>query len=142
MKTREYLSQIKFLDRMINNKLTEIYQLKTMVSSISVSNEPDRVQTSPDMDRMGSTVAKIVDMERELDKIIDSMLEKKNCIIKQIEDVGEYIYYDVLFSRYIECKSFEQIAEKMNYSTRQILRIHGKALIEFEKKYGNLYLLK
>lgn len=92
------------------------------------------------MDRMGTSIAKIVDMENELDGIIDNYIDKKNKIIKEIEDVGEYVYYEVLFSKYVEYKTFEEIAKKMNYSTRQVLRIHGAALSEFEKKYGKFYM--
>ena len=36
-------------------------------------------------------------------------------------------------------KNFEKIADEMTYSWRQVLRLHGRALQEFEKKYGNTY---
>ena len=48
--------------------------------------------------------------------------------------------YQILFSRYIEKKTFEKIATEMEYSWRQIVRLHGKALQQFEKKYGEEYL--
>ena len=41
--------------------------------------------------------------------------------------------------KYIEKKTFEDIASEMKYSWRQIIRIHGRALQEFERLYGNLY---
>ena len=66
MDTKQYLSQIERLDRVIQNKLTEIYQLKTMACNIVVSTENERVQTSGDKERMASTVAKIVDIENDI----------------------------------------------------------------------------
>lgn len=140
MTTKQYLNQIDRINRMINNKLAEIYQLKTMVCSISVSANEDKVQSSSDKDKLGSAVAKIVDLENEINKAIDIYADKKERIVAQIDSVKDIMEYQVLFSRYIEHKTFEQIAEDNDYSVRQILRIHGNALVEFEKKFGQEYL--
>lgn len=140
MTTKQYLNQIDRINRIINNKLAEIYQLKTMVCSISVSANEDKVQSSSDKDKLGSAVAKIVDLENEINKAIDDYVDKKERIVSQIEAIKDIMEYQVLFSRYIEYKTFEQIAEDNDYSVRQILRIHGNALVEFEKKFGQEYL--
>lgn len=140
MTTKQYLNQIDRINRMVNNKLAEIYQLKTMVCSISVSANEDKVQSSSDKDKLGSAVAKIVDLENEINKAIDIYVDKKERIVSQIDSIKDIMEYRVLFSRYIEYKTFEQIAEDNDYSVRQILRIHGNALVEFEKKFGQEYL--
>lgn len=140
MTTKQYLNQIARINRMINNKLAEIYQLKTMVCSISVSANEDKVQSSSDKDKLGSSVAKIVDLENEINNAIDVYVNKKERIVSQIDSIKDIMEYQVLFSRYIEYKTFEQIAEDNDYSVRQILRIHGNALVEFEKKFGQEYL--
>ena len=110
MTTKQYLNQIVRINRMINNKLAEIYQLKTMVCSISVSANEDKVQSSSDKDKLGSAVAKIVDLENEINKAIDIYVDKKERIVSQIDSIKDIMEYQVLFSRYIEHKSFEQIA--------------------------------
>lgn len=139
MTTKQYLNQIDRLNRTINNKLAEIYQLKTMVCSISVSADSDRVQTSGDKDRLGSAVAKIVDLESEIDHKIDDLVKKRDKIVAQIENLDDTMAYQTLFSRYIECKTLEQIADDNGYSVRHIIRIHESALIEFEHKFGQEY---
>ena len=96
--------------------------------------------SSSDPDKIGTTYAKIDEMERNLDKMIDEYIEKKNLIIGQIDGIENEDYYNILFSRYIEKKTFEVIATEMKYSWRQIIRLHGKALKAFEEKYGNSYL--
>lgn len=140
MVTKQYLGQIERLDKMIQNKLSEIYQLKTMACSVTVSNDGERVQTSSDKDRLGSTVAKIIDLEKETDRLVDRFIDKRNHIIEQIDGIEDMNMYHVLSSRYIGKKTFDEIATEMNYSRMQINRIHGKALLEFEKLYGNEYL--
>lgn len=140
MTTKSYLSQIERLDRMIQNKLSEIYQLKTMACSVTVSNDGDRVQNSGDKDRMGTAVAKIVDLERETDELVDSFVEKRKRIVEQIDSIDNIDYYNVLSMRYVSRDTFESIAEKTNWSIRKVFTLHGKALFDFETRYGKEYL--
>ena len=139
MDTKQYLQQISRLDRMINNKLAEISQLRELAMSVSAVKNEERVQTTPNFDKIGTAYCKIEEMEEKLDKLIDEFVDKKNLIISQIDEIENETYYEILFARYIEKKTFEKIADEMTYSWRQIIRLHGRALQEFEKKYGNTY---
>jgi hypothetical protein len=127
---------------MIKNKLLEISQLRELSMSVSTTTNDERVQTTPNFDKIGTSYAKIDDMERNLDGMIDEYVNKKNEIISQIDSMEDEIHYEILFGRYIEKKTFEKIAADINYSFRNTTRLHGKALQEFEKKYGYLYLDK
>lgn len=142
MDTKQYLNQIDRLDKIISKKLIEISQLKELSMSISSVENGEKVQTSPDFDRLGRSYCKIEEMEEKLDAIIDEYVDKKELIISQIERLEEKVYYEILFERYIEKHTFEKIASNMNYSFRNTTRLHGKALKAFEKKYGYLYLDK
>lgn len=140
MDTKQYLSQIKRLDRKIQNKLSELYNLKMMASSISVSNDGERVQTSGNKDQLGAVVAKIVDMEKEVDKMVDLFVDTRSEIISQIDSMDDLDSYDILSMRYVAGKTFHEISEKTGWSIRKVFSLHGKALLEFEKKYGREYL--
>ena len=140
MDTKQYLSQIERLDKMIQNKLSEIYQLKTMACSVTVSNEKERIQTSSDKDRLGSTVAKIVDLEKETDMLVDRFIDKRSHIISQIDGLDNIDYYHVLSMRYVARNTFEEIGKKTNWSIRKVFSIHGEALKEFERLYGREYI--
>lgn len=141
MNTKKYLSQIERMDKTVQNKLSEIYQLKTLATNITVATDKERVQTSGNKDKIGDIVSKILDLENETSLLIDDYLRKKKKIINEIESMSNKNYYHVLFSKYVEYKTMDEIAEKMDYSWRQIIRIHGSALMEFEKKYGKEYLM-
>lgn len=125
---------------MINNKLTEIAQLKDMAASISAPQSGDRVQTTLNFDKIGTKYAKIDEMERKIDGMVDELVDKKEKIIQQIDSMEDENTYNILFARYIEKKTFEVIATEMKYSWRQVVRLHGTALKQFEKKYGEGYL--
>lgn len=140
MTTKEYLGQISRLNRMINNKLTEIAQLKDMAVSISATQSGERVQTTPNFDKIGTKYAKIDEMERKIDGMVDELVDKKEKIIQQIDSMEDENTYNILFARYIEKKTFEVIATEMKYSWRQVVRLHRTALKQFEKKYGEGYL--
>ena len=140
MDTKQYLQQISRLDRMINNKLSEISQLRELTMSVSAVKNEERVQTTPNFDKIGTAYCKIEEMEEKLDKLIDEFVDKKNLIISQIDKIENETYYEILFARYIEKKTFEKIADEMNYSFRNTTRLHGQALREFENKFGKTYL--
>ena len=141
MDTKTYLQQISRLDRMINNKLSEISQLRELAMSVSAVKNEERVQNTPNFDKIGTAYCKIEEMEEKVDKLIDEYVDKKHLIISQIDGIENETYYEILFARYIEKKTFEKIADEMTYSFRNVTRLHGRALQEFEKKYGNLYKL-
>ena len=140
MDTKQYLGQISRLDRMIKNKMTELSQYKDLAYGLSAITNEERVQTTPEFDKMSGKVAKIIEIEQKIDSLIDEYVDKKNLIISQIDKIENETYYEILFARYIEKKTFEKIADEMNYSFRNTTRIHGRALREFENKFGKTYL--
>lgn len=140
MTTKDYLNQISRINRMINNKIVEISQLKELACSISAVSGEDRVMVTPNFDKIGTKQAKIDEMERNIDALVDEYIIKRDKIVSQIDSMEDENVYNVLFSRYIEKKTFEVIATEMNYSWRQTIRLHGIALKKFEQKYGATYL--
>lgn len=139
METKEYLQQIGRYDRLINNKLVELAQYRSMACSVSAVKNDERVQSSPSYDTMDKIVSKIEQMENEIDMLVDRYIDNKRIIISQIDSMSDEMTYQILFSRYVEQKTFEKMAIEMNYCCKQIIRRHGKALQEFEQKWGNTY---
>ena len=139
METKEYLQQIGRYDRLINNKLVELAQYRSMACSVSAVKNDERVQSSPSYDTMDKIVSKIEQMENEIDMLVDRFIDNKRIIISQIDSMADEMTYQILFSRYVEQKTFEKMAIEMNYCYKQIIRRHGKALQEFEQKWGNTY---
>lgn len=139
MTTKEYLNQIKRFDVLIENKASEIEQLRSMATSITVATDSERVQTSGDKDRVGRAVAKILDKEAELDELIDKYYDQKELILNQLETLDTN-YYQLLFYKYVNGYTIEVMAEKMFYSVQHIKKMTNDALSSFESKYGHTYL--
>lgn len=140
MTTKEYLQQISRLDKVINNKLIELTQLKEMSYSISAISTGDKVKYTPNCDPIGTTQVKIIEMEQKIDNLIDKYVDTKKEVINEIESMEDENTYHILFSKYIAKKTFEDIAVDINKSWRQTIRLHGIALQRFEDKYGEKYL--
>ena len=110
-----------------------------MACSISAINYDERVQTSPNFDKIGIVLSKIENMEIKLNKLIDVYVDTKNYIIGQIESLDDVRLSKVLFGRYVKKDTYEKIAEDINYSVRQTKRLHDKAILAFEDKYYSEY---
>lgn len=136
MDTKQYLNQIERLDKQIQNKLAEIYQLKTMACSVTMANESDRVQKTSEKDKIGLFVARIVQAETECDE----MSERRAYIVRQIESIEGTEMYDVLAKKYILKKTEQDIADEMDRTERHVRRILAEAHEKFEEKYGSEYL--
>lgn len=140
MTTKAYLTQIERLDRMIQNKLFEMVQIRAMATSVSSIPKEINVQSSPDVDKIGNYVAKIIELENETGLLVDEFVEKRKKIVSQIDKIDDTNLYHILSERYIARKELSVIAIEMGYSFKQLCRLHGNALIEFERVYGKEYL--
>lgn len=140
MSTKQYLSQIERLDRMIQNKLSDICNLKHMATSITRVAKEVSVQTTLGQDRLGDAVSKIVDLENETGRLVDEYIGKRKRIIEQIDGIKDSNMYHILSERYIARKDWNVICAEMGYTFRNVMYLHGNALKEFENLYGNEYL--
>lgn len=133
MDAKAYLSQVRKYDRLINNKLETIASLRSLVTSVTIELKSDVVQSSGTKDKMANTIDRIVDLEREIDADIDQLVNLKREIMSVIDKVEDPILIDILYKRYFRYEKWEEIAIEMNYSYRQVTRLHGQALQEVRR---------
>ena len=133
MEAKAYLSQVRKYDRLINNKLETISSLRSLVTSVTIELKSDVVQTSGAKDTMASTIDRIIDLEREIDADVDRLVNLKREVMSVIDKIKDPILIDILYKRYFHYEKWEEIAIEMNYSYRQVTRLHGQALQEVRK---------
>lgn len=129
---KAYLRKIELLDAHINNKLNDLATLRTMVTKITATISPVAVSGSGSQDKLGDAVAKIVDLQTDINDQIDKYVELKREISAILEKMDDPDQVKVLHKRYFEYKPWERIACEMNYSFRNVCYIHGKALQSVE----------
>ena len=125
---KRFLQQVKLYDSKINSLLEELDNLKAMVLKITTTLKQDVVSSGGSQDKIGDAIAKIIDLESEINAAVDGFVNKK----KAVNDVLDMVYdpdqYAVLYKRYILYKRWEQIACDMSMTYRGVLYIHGRAL--------------
>lgn len=127
---KEYLRKYRTHVRRIHRINAEIAELRSMKISPSVNN---------DGMPHGSSQSDLSGYAAELDSMVQELIDERYCRIKDYQEIVGRIKKlksenekDVLFYRYIRGMDWWEIAEKMKFSERQIFRIHGKALANFQ----------
>ena len=135
---KEYFRQIRKeqLEIIHLGKMIEREELTLLPKAIRY--DTDKVQLSPD-DILARSAAEIADMKEELQRSIVVLKEKKakaESVLMNLDNSDErevmrWYYMDSDGSRLLK---WEDVAEKMNYNKRWVLKIHGRALSNLTKK--------
>ena len=111
MTAKEYLSQVLYIDQRINCKLEQVMRLRENATKATATLSDMPHSDSPNLKSMENTICKIVDLEREINRDIDQLVD--------------------LELRYFSRKTWEKIAEETGYSVRHVTRLHGRGLQHF-----------
>lgn len=106
-----YLEKPEKLDLLIKNKLIEKQQWRDIALGITANMDGERVQSSGAKSKMADAINKCVDIETEIDRLIDILVDTKKEVIQTIEQLDSPIEYDVLHRRYIQYQTLQEIAD-------------------------------
>ncbi len=134
MTAKEYLMQDRSLDFKIKQRRQQAKELKQAAQSISSPSTGERVQASQTGGALEKAVEKYIGLLETAELEAASFQEVRNEITRRIEKSDDFRFIQVLTYRYINHMKFEEIACKMNYSFRQVLRLHKLALADFADK--------
>ncbi len=138
MTAKEYLQQIEKLSVLVDQKIAERDDLYKIATRTTANYEGIRVQSSGDCDNFARISDKLAKVEKEIDRAVDRLVDEKNRIIKEIQQLKSPAHISMLYKRYVELKRFEQIAVEMHYSYQYVRVLHGRSLEEFKRCYTNL----
>ena len=128
MTVKAYLRQAFRLDQRINSKLDQVAALNELAEKAThtLTDMPKSPNRSTSV--MEDTVVKIVDMQAEIDRDIDRLVDLKREIINVIKAVNNIECQTLLELRYLCFKTWEQIAVDMGYTVRHVYRRHDSAI--------------
>lgn len=128
MEAKEFLLQIQKLDKLIENKLVEVQQLKNFVDNISPSySSMDRVQSTHNPHRTSDAICKYIDLDKEINQCIDKLIKVKKDVIGVIEQLDRD-EYDVLHKVYVQYLSLKEVAYSCDKSPSWVKGVHKKAV--------------
>ena len=128
MTAKEYLGQAYRLDQRINSKLEQVLSLRELTTKATATMSDMPGGGSRNVYKMQDIISKIVDLENEINADIDKLVDLKREMVMVIKAVTDPELQTLLELRYLCFKTWEQIAVDMQYSTRNIYKLHDTAI--------------
>lgn len=128
MTAKEYLQQAYRLDLRIDIKTEQVFRLRALLTK-ATANLSSVPASSPENGRkMEEILARIADLEAEINADIDALIRLKEEVMAQIKAVGVPEMVTLLEMRYLNNSTWEEIAVAIHCSIRNVYRLHDAAL--------------
>ena len=127
MTTKEYLGQAYRLDQRINSKLEQVASLNELATKCTSTLTGMPRNPNRGTSKMADAVGKIIDLQAEINRDIDRLVDLKREMVRLIKAVDNTEYQTLLELRYLCFKTWEQIAVDMGYNVRHVYRLHDEA---------------
>ena len=125
MDIKEKYKEARFLDNKVDRLKEELEELSTVISAIDTTK--DAVQTSNQSD-LSDSVLKIDDVKAQIKECMAKLSEYKKDALEALDKIKNTDEYNLMFKRYIQLKSWEEISVEMHFTIRYTYKLHGKCL--------------
>lgn len=128
MTPKEYLQQYRQAVMRAEAAMDHLEELRAMATRITPYYSAEGGGTHQAGDKLGAAVARILDAESRVSDELEMLEATEREIICTISKLTDGTLRTLLYERYINGKTWEQIAVQMNYTYRRVTQLHGKAL--------------
>ena len=127
MTAKEFLLQIRKLDKLIENKMAEAQQLREMANNTSVDMSRERVQSSGNHDVTANAICAYLDLDAEIARRLDELIAAKKDVINVIEQLNA-TEYDILHKIYVQGFTLQEVASLYDRRYEWATTTQGRAL--------------
>ena len=130
MTPKEYLQQYRHAVERARSALEHLQELQTMATRTTpiYGGEGGGQHQSGD-EKLCNAVERIIEAKNRVSDELEMLEATEREVVKTIDSVTDNALNTLLYKRYINGKTFEQIAVEMNYSYYHVVhRLHPKAL--------------
>lgn len=128
MTAQEYLGQAYRLDQRINSKLDQVAKLNELATKCTVTLTGLPSNPNHGGSTMSDAIAKIIDLQAEINRDIDALVDIKSGIFALINSAGNNEHQLILEKRYLGYQPWGEIACDLNCTVSWVLKLHRKAL--------------
>ena len=113
----------------IDSKKAVLDDMRATLDGLKAIRISEKVQGGPlpSDENMVNRITKVIEEEKKLENLYDFMSE----LSKEIDKIEDVVERALLRYRYFLGLTWEEIADKMGYSLRQVHRIHKRAIENF-----------
>lgn len=127
MNAKEFMLQIKKLDKLIENKFAEAQRWREIANNTSVNMSSERVQSTGNHDIVATAICTYLDLDNEISRCLEELIAKKQDIINVIEQL-DTIEYDVLHKIYVQDLTLQDVASLYDRRYEWAATTQGRAL--------------
>lgn len=141
MTAKEYLQQLWYIDRELDEKARQIEYLRAKAENCSQADPSGMPKGAGGKDKISDIVIRMVDLQTYISIRWDDLVNLREKITRQINGLKNPRSRIVLEARYLrkkEERSWNILERDLNYEKSSLLRIHRKALREFERRYPEI----
>lgn len=129
---RQYLSQVRRLEQTLAWKKEQIAALRDMATSATSKLSDMPRSDTPNVHRMESLICKITDLEREAQADCVALETMRIRIAMAVMNLPNTLHQQLLTERYLQNRSWKDIANVLGYSTSHVFRLHDEALCSMQ----------
>lgn len=113
----------------ILEKQEDAKEIRELLEKTTTRLSPTKTSSgSMTTDKFSDSIDRITEIEKDTREKLAELLTKRWVVENKIDKL-EGRYRDVLFLRYVRCKSWREITKTLGYdSDKHVFKIHGKAL--------------
>ena len=134
MSNKELLNQAYHLDLRIESKLQQVESLRSLAAKATTAYAAEPVSGTRDVHKREEIICKIVDLQAEINSDIDRLVDLKKQLREMIEAVPNVSYRTILELRYLNFRTWEEIAVAMGYTLRNLRYMRDKAIDSLGEK--------
>ena len=135
MTAKEYLQQYRHAVKRERAAMEHLEELQSMATRITpqYGGEGGGGQHQSGDAKLANAVDKIMEAKSRVSDELEMLEATEREVIQTINQVSDESCKTLLLYRYINGKTFEQIAVNLGYCWRQTIRLHGRALQEVKE---------
>lgn len=137
MLAKDFLNQAFLIDQRIRSKSEQIRTLNEIATSCSATLTGMPRNPNCGGSRMADAVCKMIDLENEIARDMDRLIEVKREIVTVINAVDDVVLRTLLEKRYLCGATWEEISVDLCFNRRWTFRLHDKALEAVQKILDN-----
>lgn len=134
MTKKEYLRKGIKLKKQLEHDKEILKELQSNLDGLKALQNSEKLQGGAfkDDSSMVERLSKIIELERKIEKEICRLTDFRNRLLDEFSNIKNEDEKTLMESRYFLFMSWEQIANKLNYSLSHTFKLHGRALENFK----------
>lgn len=143
MTAKEYLQSVRRANTDADRHISRLEHYREAAGYGTGKREASRISGTSQRSRVEDNVCAMIDYEREhqlmgrANDAVDEFVDRRKSACDIIALIPRERYREVLYRYYIDGLTWRQVAEQMGIGIRRVYKLHGWALVIFDKIKGN-----